>query len=91
MAHMEEFNLMTASIAQQKEDRQKEMMEFEAQFHEKIIMEYDKLSEMKQRMDQMREDYEVKLRRSAGCLQDTIGEYINTLGYSSFLKTVIQL
>nr|XP_029708990.1 cilia- and flagella-associated protein 57-like [Aedes albopictus] len=72
MAHMEEFNLMTASIAQQKEDRQKEMMEFEAQFHEKIIMEYDKLSEMKQRMDQMREDYEVKLRRSAGCLQDTI-------------------
>ncbi|XP_058450791.1 cilia- and flagella-associated protein 57 [Malaya genurostris] len=71
-AHLEECNLMTASIAQAKEDHQKEMMEFEAQFHEKIIMEYDKLSNLKQHMDQMREDYEVKLRRSAGCLQDTI-------------------
>ncbi|XP_065072592.1 cilia- and flagella-associated protein 57 [Ochlerotatus camptorhynchus] len=72
LAHLEEFNLMTASIAQAKEDHQKEMMDFEGQFHEKIIMEYDKLTELKQRMDQMREDYEVKLRRSAGCLQDTI-------------------
>ncbi|XP_055598286.1 cilia- and flagella-associated protein 57-like [Uranotaenia lowii] len=72
MAHMEEFNLMTASISQAKEEHQKEMMDLEAQFHEKIIMEYDKLTDLKSRMDQMREEYEVKLRRSAGCLQDTI-------------------
>ncbi|XP_058814914.1 cilia- and flagella-associated protein 57 [Topomyia yanbarensis] len=72
LAHLEECNLMTASIAQAKEDHQKEMMDFEAQFHEKIIMEYDKLTNLKQQMDQMREDYEIKLRRSAGCLQDTI-------------------
>lgn len=72
-AHTEEFNLITASIAQGKEDHQKEMMDFEAQFHEKIIMEYDKLTSMKNKMDAMREEYEVKLRRSAGCLQDTIG------------------
>uniref|UniRef100_A0A1Q3G5C9 Putative golgin subfamily protein n=1 Tax=Culex tarsalis TaxID=7177 RepID=A0A1Q3G5C9_CULTA len=72
MAHLEEFNLMTANIAQAKEEHQKELMDVEAQFHEKIIMEYDKLTNMKQRMDQMREDYEVRLRRSAGCLQDTI-------------------
>uniref|UniRef100_A0A6E8VUB9 Uncharacterized protein n=1 Tax=Anopheles coluzzii TaxID=1518534 RepID=A0A6E8VUB9_ANOCL len=71
-AHTEEFNLITASIAQGKEDHQKEMMDFEAQFHEKIIMEYDKLTSMKNKMDAMREEYEVKLRRSAGCLQDTI-------------------
>uniref|UniRef100_A0A182NUB5 WD_REPEATS_REGION domain-containing protein n=1 Tax=Anopheles dirus TaxID=7168 RepID=A0A182NUB5_9DIPT len=71
-AHTEEFNLITASIAQGKEDHQKEMMDFEAQFHEKIIMEYDKLTSMKSKMDTMREEYEVKLRRSAGCLQDTI-------------------
>ncbi|XP_053692096.1 cilia- and flagella-associated protein 57 [Sabethes cyaneus] len=72
MAHVEECNLMTAGIAQAKEEHQKEMMDFEAQFHEKIIMEYEKLTNLKQRMDQMREDYEIKLRRSAGCLQDTI-------------------
>ncbi|XP_058125091.1 cilia- and flagella-associated protein 57 [Anopheles ziemanni] len=71
-AHTEEFNLITASIAQAKEEHQKEMMDFEAQFHEKIILEYDKLSSMKSKMDSMREEYEVKLRRSAGCLQDTI-------------------
>ncbi|XP_035778469.1 cilia- and flagella-associated protein 57-like [Anopheles albimanus] len=71
-AHTEEFNLITASIAQAKEEHQKEMMDFEAQFHEKIILEYDKLTAMKSKMDAMREEYEVKLRRSAGCLQDTI-------------------
>lgn len=51
-------------------------MDFEAQFHEKIILEYDKLTAMKSKMDAMREEYEVKLRRSAGCLQDTIGKLV---------------
>ena len=60
MAHLEEFNMITANIAQTKEEHQKEMMGFEAEFHEKIIIEYDKLALVKSRMDAMREDYEIR-------------------------------
>jgi Mg2+ and Co2+ transporter CorA len=61
MAHLEEFNMITSNIAQTKEDHQKEMMALEGEFHDKIIIEYEKLSMIKNKMDAMREDYEVRL------------------------------
>lgn len=70
--HIEELNIITANIAHTKEEHSKALMELEAQFHEKIIKEFEKSADIKKKMDDMREDYEIKLRKSAGCLQDTI-------------------
>lgn len=67
-----EFNILTENIAQTKDDHAKALMDLETEFHQKIIIEFEKSANIKQKMDDMREDYEVKLRKSAGCLQDTI-------------------
>lgn len=48
------------------------LQDLESKYHEKIIIEYEKSASIRKTMDEMREDYENKLRKSAGCLQDTI-------------------
>lgn len=70
--HIEEFNIITENIAQTKDKHAKALMDLETDFHEKIIIEFEKSANTKKKMDDMREDYEMKLRKSAGCLQDTI-------------------
>lgn len=70
--HVEEFNIVTENIAEMKDDQAKALMALEKDFHEKIIIEFEKSAKVKTQMDEMREDYECKLRRSAGCLQNTI-------------------
>lgn len=70
--HIEEFNIVTENIAEMKDEQAKALMALETDFHEKIIIEFEKSANVKRQMDEMREDYERKLRKSAGCLQDTI-------------------
>lgn len=70
--HVDEFNILTENIAQTKDEHAKALIDMETDFHEKIIIEFNKSAKVKKQMDAMREDYEVKLRKSAGCLQDTI-------------------
>lgn len=70
--HIEEFNIITENIAETKDLHSKALIDLETDFHEKIIIEFEKSASIKKQMDDMREDYELKLRKSAGCLQDTI-------------------
>lgn len=70
--HVEELNIVTKSIAELKEEHNKAIMDLEMDFYQKILVEYQKSTDIKSKMDAMREDYETKLRKSAGCLQDTI-------------------
>lgn len=70
--HIEEFNIITENIAETKEQHFKALNDLETDFHEKVIIEFEKSASIKKQMDDMREDYEQKLRKSAGCLQDTI-------------------
>lgn len=71
-AHTEEFNIIAENIQKTREEHEKKLLDLENEFHDKIIIEYEKSSAIKKTMEDMREDYELKLRKSAGCLQDTI-------------------
>lgn len=51
----------------------RELANLEASFNEKIIVEYENTAFIKQKMADMREDYEEQLNKSQICLQDTIG------------------
>ncbi|XP_055686721.1 cilia- and flagella-associated protein 57 [Lutzomyia longipalpis] len=70
--HIEEINIITASISELKFEHQKALTQIETDFHEKIIVEYEKTSQVKKQMETMKNDYEVKLRKTAGHLQDTV-------------------
>lgn len=70
--HIEEINIITASIAELKFEHQKALTKLETDFHQKIIVEYEKTSQVKKQMETMKDDYEVKLRKTAGHLQDTV-------------------
>lgn len=68
------MNELTTQIAKLQEKHQRETEKLEANFNEKIIVEYENTAQIKQKMADMREEYEEKLKRSTNCLQDTIGE-----------------
>lgn len=70
--HLEELNILTVSIAQTKDEHCKTMADLESHLNEKMIVEFDKSTSIKKKMDDMKEDYEKLLRKSAGCLDDTI-------------------
>ncbi|XP_059613536.1 cilia- and flagella-associated protein 57 [Phlebotomus argentipes] len=70
--HIDEINIITASIAELKFEHQKALTLLETDFHQKIIVEYEKTSQVKKLMETMKDDYEVKLRKTAGHLQDTV-------------------
>lgn len=70
--HVAQFNVISENISQMKDEHAKKLMEIEAEFDAKILNEYDKTNALKSKMESMRDDYEMKLRKSAGCLQDTI-------------------
>ncbi|XP_037045778.1 cilia- and flagella-associated protein 57 [Bradysia coprophila] len=70
--HVAQFNVISENISQMKDEHAAKLMEIEAEFNGKILNEYDKTNTLKLRMEHMRDEYEMKLRKSAGCLQDTI-------------------
>jgi cilia- and flagella-associated protein 57 len=72
--HVEELNIITASLAQEKEQHQKALAELESKFHQKIIVEYEKAVTVKKYTEEMRESYEEKLKKATHCLQDAVCE-----------------
>lgn len=70
--HMEEINILTVSIAQMKDEHSRQLLEIEGNLNEKMIVEFEKSANMKKKMEDMKEEYEKLLRKSAGCLEETI-------------------
>lgn len=72
--HVDQLNELTTTITKSNEKHQRDIEKLEANFNDKIIIEFENQKLLKQRMSEMREDYEEKLQKSTGCLQETIGK-----------------
>lgn len=72
LQHVEELNIVTKNVSELRDEHSKAIMDLETDFYQKILIEYQKSTDIKSKMDAMREDYETKLRKSAGSLQDTV-------------------
>lgn len=68
----EEKNIIMASIAEANDEHSKQILELESKCNEKIIIEFEKSAALKAKMDDLKEEYEKLLRKSAGCLEETI-------------------
>jgi len=73
-AHADQLNELTTTISKANERHQRDVEELEANFNDKIIIEYENQKELQKQNEEMREEYEEKLKKSSSCLQDTIGE-----------------
>lgn len=73
--HVDQLNELTTTITKSNERHQREVEELEANFNDKIIIEYDNQKILLRKTEEMRSEYEEKLKRSSSCLQDTIGEF----------------
>lgn len=82
--HVEQLNELTTQITKLQEKHQRETEKLEANFNEKIIVEYENTSRIKQKMGEQREDFEEKLKKSTNCLQETIGGIIMMISDWSF-------
>lgn len=72
--HVDQLNELTTTITKSNERHQRETEQLEANFNDKIIIEYGNQKILQKKMEEMQEEYEEKLKRSSSCLQDTIGE-----------------
>lgn len=70
--HVEELNQTFAQINEMKTEQKQAMSNLSEQYSERMLMEYQKFSTLRENMMQMRESFEDKLRKSSVCLQDTI-------------------
>ncbi|KAG5674865.1 hypothetical protein PVAND_004810 [Polypedilum vanderplanki] len=70
--HIEQLNELTMTLTKSNEKHQREVEELEANFNEKIIVEYENQKALKKKVDEVIELYEEKLRKSSSCLQETI-------------------
>ena len=84
--HVDQLNELTTTIVKSRETHQRDVEKLEANFNEKIIIEYENQKLMQRNMDEMKEQYEEKLKRSSSCLQDTIGEFQSHFITQLFLK-----
>lgn len=74
--HVDQLNELTSTIKASNEKHQRELEELEANFNDKIIIEYDNQKALKKKIEKVIEEYEEKLKKSSSCLQDTIGKFI---------------
>uniref|UniRef100_A0A1B0BGE8 Cilia- and flagella-associated protein 57 n=1 Tax=Glossina palpalis gambiensis TaxID=67801 RepID=A0A1B0BGE8_9MUSC len=70
--HTEEMNLITFQIQDLKEEHKKQLNHLATQYSERMLIEYQKFSKLRESMLELRENYEAKLKKSAGTLQDTV-------------------
>lgn len=73
--HVDQLNELTSTITKSNEKHQREVEELEANFNDKIIIEYENQNKLHKQTDEMKAQYEEKLKRSSSCLQETIGEF----------------
>ena len=72
--HVDQLNELTTTITKSNEKHQRDTEQLEANFNDRIIIEYENQKLLQKKMEDMQVEYEEKLRRSSSCLQDTIGE-----------------
>lgn len=72
--HTDQLNELTTTITKSNESHQRQVEQLEANFNDKIIIEYENQKHLQKKMEDMRAEYEIKLKRSSSCLQDTIGK-----------------
>lgn len=70
--HIEEMNQVTFQINDLKAEHKKQLDNLANQYSERMLVEYQKFTNLRESMLQLRENYEEKLKISAGSLQDTI-------------------
>lgn len=70
--HIEELNEITFRINDLKAEHRKQIQNLSDQFTERMLKEYQKYTSFSQSSKELRNDYEEKLRQSAGHLQDTV-------------------
>lgn len=69
MDHTQELNAINSEIQKTKEEHDAAVQELEVAFNEKLIVEYDKYSRFEDRTNQMRKDYEAKLKDLAAQME----------------------
>lgn len=72
--HADQLNELTTTITKSNEKHQRVVEELEASFNDKIIVEYENQNALKQQIENMKEKYEEKLKRSNISMQDAIGK-----------------
>ncbi|XP_067631082.1 cilia- and flagella-associated protein 57 [Eurosta solidaginis] len=70
--HAGELNEMTSRINELQEEHKKQLDNLASQYSERMLIEYQKFSNLRESMLSLRENYENKLKTSAGILQDTV-------------------
>ncbi|KAH8299350.1 hypothetical protein KR044_000556, partial [Drosophila immigrans] len=70
--HTEEMNLITFQISDIKQEHRGQMDVLANQYSERMLIEYQKFTNLRENMLELRESYEEKLKNSTGTLQDTI-------------------
>ncbi|XP_030372781.1 cilia- and flagella-associated protein 57 [Scaptodrosophila lebanonensis] len=70
--HTEEMNLITFQINDMKEDHRHQLETLANQYSERMLIEYQKFTNLRESMLELRESYEEKLKKSTGTLQDTV-------------------
>ncbi|XP_053965666.1 cilia- and flagella-associated protein 57 [Anastrepha ludens] len=70
--HTEEMNQITYQINDIRDEHKKHLDNLANQYSERMLVEYQKFSNLRESMLTLRESYENKLKSSAGILQDTV-------------------
>ncbi|XP_055839283.1 cilia- and flagella-associated protein 57-like [Episyrphus balteatus] len=70
--HTEDLNEITFRINDLKAEHRKQIQNLSDQFTERMLMEYQKYQCFSKSSNEIQDDYEEKLRKSAGLLQDTV-------------------
>ncbi|XP_061387739.1 cilia- and flagella-associated protein 57 [Musca vetustissima] len=70
--HRGEMNQITFQINEMKEEHKKQLDNLATQYSERMLIEYQKFTNLRENMLELRESYENKLKKSAGTLQDTV-------------------
>lgn len=72
--HADQLNELTTTIKNSNEKHQREVEELEANFNDKIIVEYEAQNKLKQQIENLKERYEEKLAKTNVAMQESIGE-----------------
>ncbi|XP_055839134.1 cilia- and flagella-associated protein 57-like [Episyrphus balteatus] len=70
--HVEELTQITSQIDELNAEHKLTMENLSAQYSERMSMEYQKFAILRENMLQIRDSYETKLKKSEGCLRDTV-------------------
>ncbi|XP_002068679.3 cilia- and flagella-associated protein 57 [Drosophila willistoni] len=70
--HTEEMNSITFQINNIKEEHRLQLDTLATQYSERMLIEYQKFTNLRENMLELRESYEQKLKNSTGTLQDTV-------------------